>query len=197
MHSSRETFSRVFIVWCTDSFTLSSSTAPDTVRPVLHVVSQWARVIDEAFLHVRVDLSRPLWTCPSSPGCKWHRRSEMNDPAAASHRVKTLNAASESVAASPRSAGTCPSFSAWGPSELWPSLRGLARRRRCFSLSPRLSCLPFSGRVSWARPGWRSRRCSPLPACGSLCQTCCRGSKGRPGEILSTSRSTSCGFFVV
>jgi len=132
-------------------------------------------VIDEAFLHVRVVLSRPLWTCPSSPGCKWHRRSEMNDPAAASHRVKTLNAASESVAASPRSGGTCPSSSAWGPSELWPSLRGLARRRRCFSLSPRLSCLPFSGRVSWARPGWRSRRCSPLPACGLLCQTCCRG----------------------
>ncbi len=51
MHRAHETFSHVFTLWCTrgsacscrwDSFTLSASTAPDPVRPVLH---ERARVI--------------------------------------------------------------------------------------------------------------------------------------------------------
>lgn len=37
------------------------------VRPVLHVLCQRARVIYEAFLHLRVVPCRPRWTCVSSP----------------------------------------------------------------------------------------------------------------------------------
>lgn len=106
-------------------------------------------------------------------------------------RISAISASWAAVGPSPRSAGTCPSCAASEPSAPGPSPPGPGCRRRCSSLSPPPSCRPSSGRASWARPGWRSRRCWARPFCDAPCRTCCRGPTGWRGGTRRTRSWTS------